>query len=131
MPTPHGPSLLLVGKDFQFAVFLSLWHEGRGSKTVVEEPPLKEGAIGFKHGAQGEGSDPLPITNILLPFQEGGPRGEPQWDQLLSDYCAQAAKAQGLGTSSSKRSADLPQEAAVHREWEDGEKQDSSPPNSC
>lgn len=28
-------------------------------------------------------------------------------------------KTQGLGTSSSKRSADLPREAAVHREGED------------
>lgn len=70
----YSPRAFLAprGKDFRFAVFRSLRHEGRGSKTVVEEPPLKEGAIGFKHGAQGEGSDPLPITNILLPFQEGG-----------------------------------------------------------
>lgn len=72
----YSPQAFLAphGKDFRFAAFLSLRHEGRGSKTVVEEPPLKEEAIGFKHGAQEEGPDPLPITNILLPFQERGQR---------------------------------------------------------
>lgn len=50
----------------------------------------------------------LPITNILLPFQE---RGQAEYSSGTSSSLTtvhRLPKTQGLGTSSSKRSADLP-----------------------
>lgn len=61
----------------------------------------------------------LPITNILLPFQERGQGEGSRGTNSSLTTVHRLPKTQGLGTSSSKRSADLPREAAAHREGED------------
>lgn len=62
---------------------------------VVVDSPLKEEVIGSKHEAQDTQSPPHHQHPTSIPRE--GLRGVLQWDQLLSDYCAQDAKNAGPG----------------------------------
>lgn len=119
------------GKDFLFAAFLSLLHEDRGSKMVVEEPPLKEEALGFKHGAQEEGPDPLPITNILLPFQERGQGVCPSGTSSSLTTVHRLPKPRAWEPAPLRDLLTSPRRLLHTERGRMGEKQDSSPPNSC
>lgn len=131
MPIPHELSLLPMGRTFCLLPSFPCCMKTGDPRRWWRSPQLKEEAIGFKHGAQEEGPDPLPITNILLPFQERGQGVCPSGTSSSLTTVHRLPKPRAWEPAPLRDLLTSPRRLLHTERGRMGEKQDSSPPNSC